>query len=80
MLPAMTGVELAETVRRTHPQLPVLFMTGYSGSPGDDRMPPPGSRILRKPYRPDVLCLEVAEVLRQRSVRARSGTRPHGPS
>jgi DNA-binding response OmpR family regulator len=29
-LPQMNGRELADSVRERHPQLPILFMTGYA--------------------------------------------------
>jgi CheY-like chemotaxis protein len=62
MLPGMSGVELSGAVRKTHPKMPVLFMTGYAGSPTTG-MPGPGANMLRKPYRPDALRLRVAEML-----------------
>jgi PAS domain S-box-containing protein len=48
MMPGMTGIELAETIRHRHPGLPVLLTSGYShvlvehGSSGFD--------LLNKPY------------------------------
>jgi DNA-binding NtrC family response regulator len=65
MLPGMSGVELAEGVRRLHPMMPVLYMTGYAGSPAAGGMPGRGANILRKPYRPDALRLRVAEILQE---------------
>ena len=34
VLPGLTGVQLVEAVRRDHPGLRVLYMTGYSGPTG----------------------------------------------
>jgi signal transduction histidine kinase len=65
MLPGMSGVELAGAVEKLHPQMPVLFMTGYAGSPTESGMPGPDANILRKPYRPDSLRLRVADMLRK---------------
>jgi signal transduction histidine kinase len=65
MLPGMSGVELADAVHRTHPRLPVLYMTAYAGSPSEARMPRSGANLLRKPYRPDALRLRVAELLQE---------------
>jgi signal transduction histidine kinase/CheY-like chemotaxis protein len=65
MLPGLSGVELAETVQRAHPKMPVLFMTGYAGSPTATGMPGPGANLLRKPYRPDALRLRVAALLQE---------------
>jgi two-component system, cell cycle sensor histidine kinase and response regulator CckA len=65
MLPGMSGVELAAAVRRVHPMMPVLFMTGYAGSPAELGMPGPGANLLRKPYRPDALRVRVADMLQE---------------
>jgi signal transduction histidine kinase/CheY-like chemotaxis protein len=65
MLPGMSGVELAEAVRRVHPMMPVLFMTGYAGSPTERGMPGPDANLLRKPYRPDALRVRVADMLQE---------------
>jgi signal transduction histidine kinase/CheY-like chemotaxis protein len=63
MLPGMSGVELADAVQRAHPKMPVMFMTGYAGSPAASGMPGPDANLLRKPYRPDALRLRVAAML-----------------
>jgi signal transduction histidine kinase/CheY-like chemotaxis protein len=63
MLPGMSGVEMANAARETHADLPVLYMTGYSGGPNPAGVPASGSRTIQKPYRPDVLRLRVAELL-----------------
>jgi CheY-like chemotaxis protein len=68
MLPGMSGVELVNAAREALPDIPVLYMTGYSGSPLVSGMPAPGARILRKPYRPDALRLRVAELLHERTL------------
>ena len=58
-LPGLSGIELANGARVNQPDLPVLYMTGYS----DARIPDPRDRVLRKPYRPDSLRLRVAELI-----------------
>ncbi|MGH9056706.1 MAG: ATP-binding protein [Acidimicrobiales bacterium] len=63
MLPGRSGVDLAGEARRKHPELPVMYMTGYSGSPEGGVSPGPGAWVLRKPYRPDALRYQVAELL-----------------
>jgi signal transduction histidine kinase len=63
MLPGMSGVEMANAARETHPHMPVLYMTGYSGGLAPVGLPAVESRIIQKPYRPDVLRLRVAELL-----------------
>ncbi|HEY1188634.1 MAG TPA: response regulator [Gemmata sp.] len=51
VMPLATGVELAERVRATRPELPVLFMSAYPGTPGLSPCPlPPGAVLLEKPF------------------------------
>lgn len=55
-MPGMNGVELARTLRRTHPHLPVVFMTGIV----EDDLRAEARElgvldVLRKPLRPGVL-------------------------
>ena len=55
-MPGMDGVELARTLRRTHPHLPVVFMTGIV----EDDLRAEARElgvldVLRKPLRPGVL-------------------------
>ena len=61
ILPQMSGVELVKAARQISPDLPVVYMTGYTGS----RVIPPGhgDPVIRKPYTPDALRLRVAEVV-----------------
>ncbi|WP_114953063.1 ATP-binding protein [Sphingosinicella terrae] len=49
MMPEMTGTELAAAIRHRHPQMPLLFVTGYVGEAGeaDDLV---GGELLRKPF------------------------------
>jgi CheY-like chemotaxis protein len=63
----MSGVQLAEATHQSQPDLPVLFMTGYSGA-SQAGMPAVDARVLRKPYRPDALRLRVAELLHDPSL------------
>jgi CheY-like chemotaxis protein len=68
MLPGMSGIELANAARQSHPRLPVLFMTGYTGTLPADAQPAPGAPLLRKPYQPDALRLRVADLIEQASL------------
>ncbi len=65
VLPGRSGVQLVDAAREAHPNLRVLYATGYSGPPDPTRTPAPGERVLRKPYRPDDLRFEVAELLQE---------------
>ena len=49
MMPEMTGTELAAALRRRHPHVPLLFVTGYVGEAGEtDELI--GGELLRKPF------------------------------
>lgn len=50
VMPGMDGVTLAETLRTAHPDLPVLFITGFAGQDVSRRLPP-DANVLRKPFR-----------------------------
>lgn len=51
VMPLATGVELAERVRATRPELPVLFMSAFPGTPGLSPCPlPAGADLLEKPF------------------------------
>jgi len=61
VMPGMSGVELAERIRQTHPDLPVLLTSGYSAVLAQE-----GSRgfpLLAKPYSARELERALAEVL-----------------
>lgn len=58
-MPGASGLQLAEDVRRTHPDVKVLCMSGY----GFPQSPVPGVRFIQKPFRPDVLLECVRELL-----------------
>ena len=49
MMPEMTGTELAAHLRRLHPGLPLLFVTGYVGEAGETEELV-GGELLRKPF------------------------------
>ena len=49
VMPGMTGPELARTIRARHPQIGVLFVTGYVGEAGEAEAFK-GSEVLRKPF------------------------------
>lgn len=49
LMPHMTGPELIRTIKPAHPDIAVLFVTGFSGE-GDDADYFGGMPVLRKPY------------------------------
>jgi len=54
----MNGWQLAEAVRHQLPGLPVLFVTGYSGT-----VLPPGVAVIRKPFDFDTLARRIQSTL-----------------
>ena len=69
LLPGMSGVDLVAAVRQVRKEMPVVYMTGYTGS--SDAPPGRDDPVIRKPYEPDVLRLRVAEMVQVGRVRAR---------
>jgi hypothetical protein len=80
VMPGMSGLELAERLRREHPGLPVLYMTGYPVEPAEEGLGRSGSdEILRKPFDPDVLVARVVQAL-PRNHPLRDPSRPRSRS
>jgi len=65
-MPAMTGVELANSIRKIKPNLPVVIGTGYAELPGGADLPLPH---LSKPYCEDELASLIASTLSSRRQR-----------
>ena len=71
-LPGVHGSELAQKVRSIHPQLPVLFISGYAADTLLQRgRIPPDAELLEKPFSRTDLARRVREVLN------RSESSPH---
>jgi signal transduction histidine kinase/ActR/RegA family two-component response regulator len=67
VMPVMTGVELAAELSRSHPDLPVLFVTGYVGEAGTFEQL--GERsVLRKPFTVAQLARAVEQAMRPQPV------------
>ncbi len=63
VMPEMGGDELAAEVRRIHPDLPVLFMSGYHEA-GDSPVLAEGREFfLQKPFTPETLAAKVRQAL-----------------
>ncbi len=74
VMPRLGGFELAKQLRQTRPELPILFVSGYSDQrpPLSDGTKAP-SRFLEKPYKLNELAKTVTELLAQaRSKRSSS--------
>jgi CheY-like chemotaxis protein len=61
VMPGMSGLELADQIRKQRPGLPVLLMSGYFTDA--DQGVPLGFGMLAKPFRPEVLLSRVREEL-----------------
>lgn len=60
VMPGLGGAELALAVRELHPEIKLLFMSGYSRSQVTEEGVPPDAALLEKPFKPD----EVVSVVR----------------
>jgi CheY-like chemotaxis protein len=58
VMPGLNGFEVARRARNEAPGLKVLFASGYATDLT------PAGKLLKKPYRPNQLAREVAELLR----------------
>ncbi len=65
VMPDVTGTELATRVGVTHPELPVILMTGFSPTDlgSDSLRPPPGTVMLSKPFAPEDLAAAIQQAL-----------------
>jgi PAS domain S-box-containing protein len=61
-MPRLGGIALAEQLRELHPDLPVLFMSGYADDLFESGEIPPG-RLLPKPFAPATLTAIIRDVL-----------------
>jgi CheY-like chemotaxis protein len=59
-MPGMTGTELAQQIRRSWPELPIIIATGYADLPGEGEL---GLPRLLKPYRQQELAEIVAKLV-----------------
>lgn len=64
VMPGMSGREVADRLSLLHPEMKVLFMTGYADSAiVHQGILEPGTALLLKPFTPDALAQKVREVL-----------------
>ena len=64
VMPLMGGRELAEQLRKQHPETRVLFTSGYTEEADGHQDPlQSGSNFIQKPFTPATLALKVQEVL-----------------
>ena len=73
VMPGMTGIELAQEIRRYHADLPVVLTSGYSqtlSESGSD-----GFELLQKPYSMEQLSRTLHKVARWRRMKRTAATR-----
>ncbi len=64
VMPGMTGRQLADAVKRRHPNVKVLFTTGYTrNAVAHNDILDPGTHLLTKPFSLEQLALKTREVL-----------------
>ena len=62
-MPGMSGQQVAAHVWASRPELPVVFITGYSDQAYPHDLHGPHSRYIEKPFESEVLLEQVAELL-----------------
>jgi two-component system cell cycle sensor histidine kinase/response regulator CckA len=60
LMPGMTGIELARTLRASYPELPVVFVTGYADAASLKDVD--GAVMLQKPFPPSHLLAALSKV------------------
>jgi PAS domain S-box-containing protein len=70
-MPGMSGIALARILLETHPDLPVVVMSGYSEEVLDMAGFPASAQVLQKPFTPKLLRQRIREIL---------GTSPQPPA
>ncbi|MEV6492689.1 ATP-binding protein, partial [Actinoplanes sp. NPDC051633] len=73
VMPGMSGTQLAGRVRELRPELPVLYMSGYTAghTPGSQKLPTDGS-LLHKPFDRSTLLMALHRTLHSASGPTRS--------
>jgi CheY-like chemotaxis protein len=63
VMPRMGGIELAERLRHSHPDLPILFVTGYVEQSDALHESAAGTPVLLKPFSPEALLRAVSSAI-----------------
>ncbi len=72
VMPGVNGRELADQLRTAHPDLPILFMSGYPGTEIERRgLKVDRATFLQKPFTPDALVTAVNDALARKQSASR---------
>ena len=63
VMPRMGGIELAERLRQSNPNLPILFVTGYVEQSDALQESAAGTPVLLKPFSPEALLRAVSSAI-----------------
>lgn len=64
VMPGMSGPDLADRIQSIHPDMPVLFISGYTGNVAAlKRISDPAVPFLAKPFTPDSIAAQVSKVI-----------------
>ncbi|MBG0564730.1 ATP-binding protein [Actinoplanes aureus] len=81
VMPDMSGPRLAEILHRTHPRLPVLYVSGYiDGILGPNRLFTPGTEVIEKPFTAGQLLAAVGKTLAKAHKNDGVSADPAGPA
>jgi two-component system, cell cycle sensor histidine kinase and response regulator CckA len=69
IMPEMNGPDMVAKLRETHPEIPVIYMSGYSGSALSRAIVDTADDYLQKPVSPVTLTVRVRAVLDGHSTR-----------
>jgi two-component system, cell cycle sensor histidine kinase and response regulator CckA len=64
VMPKLNGVQLLQRLSITHPELPIILMSGYAGPELAQRGIQAPCSVLAKPFRPEQLVAEVRRCIR----------------
>jgi two-component system cell cycle sensor histidine kinase/response regulator CckA len=68
IMPHMKGPEMAKKLESIHPEMHVLFMSGYTGSAiSQNGILEEGANLLQKPFRPNSLLKRIRQALKEPS-------------
>ena len=65
LMPEMSGIETIRVLRRQHPGLPIIAISGLDDGAAQDALNAGAHLVLAKPLSAETLCAALAELLRR---------------